>query len=536
MPLLFLYLAKLFICLAATYLFYRILLQRLTFYNLNRWFLLGYSFLSFFIPFINISPVVEQHNLSAFTLVQAIPVIDDLSNKNTGSVSAPASSWDVWHLLLVVYLAGATVMLARLVVQYISYTSISRSAQLLSLHPVCLYSVDKNIIPFSFGRAVFINPALHNPGELQEILRHEYVHVRQKHTMDIIWTELLCMLNWYNPFAWLIRQGIRENLEFIADHKVLEEGIEKKRYQYLLLKVMDCPLFPIAASFNFSSLKKRIHMMNKVKTAKVHLVKFLFVLPLLAVLLLAFRIAANKEGSNFPDQHATVSGIVMQSGSYKPLSNVRFTESFSQMQGTTDERGYYTFTIRVAAYPQKLHMLFTKEGYKNMESNATLSNNKNLNELNQAMFIGMVQQTAGDLSSSFVHALMLPEKTGQQDNYELVAKAFGNMKQYKEEVILVEKESADSDKPYQVVNGHTYLVSARGGTASVDTITDIVMVDGKKMTGKEVNEKFTRKMITNIGAMNKEIAQKKYGIDQDVMVIYLNTKPDWDSIPNTPRK
>ena len=135
----------------------------------------------------------------------------------------------------------------------------------------------------------FYEPAPACQDELKEIIRHEFIHVKQKHTLDIIWGELLCILNWYNPIAWLIRKSIRQNLEFIADNKVLQSGIDKKEYQYLLLKVIGVSHFSIATQFNFSSLKKRIAMMNKIKSARVHLLKFLFMLPLIAVLLLAFR-------------------------------------------------------------------------------------------------------------------------------------------------------------------------------------------------------------------------------------------------------
>jgi hypothetical protein len=97
------------------------------------------------------------------------------------------------------------------------------------------------------------------------------------------------VLNWYNPAAWLIRNAIRQNLEFIADDKVIQSGMDRKQYQYLLLKVIGNNHFSIANNFNFSSLKKRIAMMNKIKTNRIHLMKFLVIFPLLAVLLLSFR-------------------------------------------------------------------------------------------------------------------------------------------------------------------------------------------------------------------------------------------------------
>jgi beta-lactamase regulating signal transducer with metallopeptidase domain len=94
------------------------------------------------------------------------------------------------------------------------------------------------------------------------------VHVRQKHTVDILLAELLTIVNWYNPFVWLIRYSIRQNLEFIADCEVLKKGLDKKSYQYHLLSVMGQVEYKLANNFNFSSLKKRIVMMNKLRSAR----------------------------------------------------------------------------------------------------------------------------------------------------------------------------------------------------------------------------------------------------------------------------
>jgi hypothetical protein len=154
---------------------------------------------------------------------------------------------------------------------------------------VRIYQVDEKIVPFSFGNAIYINQGLHTEKEYEEIILHEYVHIRQRHSVDILFAELLCVFAWYNPFAWLIRHAVRQNLEFIADGKVLEKGFDRKGYQYHLLKVIGEPKYRLATNFNFSSLKKRIVMMNKIRSTRVHLVKFLFIVPLLGVLLVAFR-------------------------------------------------------------------------------------------------------------------------------------------------------------------------------------------------------------------------------------------------------
>ena len=281
MPTAFIYLLKLSVSLAIVFLFYQLVLRKLTFYNWNRWYLLCYTALSFIIPFIDITPALHNNELTDSTMVQWVPL---LYNKSTSGTLL-----SVWNILSLLIVAGMLVMLIRFLIQLISFRQMRKKAILISGDDINLYQVNESIIPFSFGNAVFINRHLHTAEELEEIIRHEFVHVKQRHSIDIIFSEILCLLNWYNPFAWMIRAAIRQNLEFVADNQVLENGINKKQYQYLLLKVIGNDQFSIAQKFNFSSLKKRIAMMNKNKSAKMHLLRFLFLLPVLAVILISFR-------------------------------------------------------------------------------------------------------------------------------------------------------------------------------------------------------------------------------------------------------
>ena len=301
------YFLKLSVSLSVIYLFYYFILRRLTFYHHNRWYLSGYSLLCFFIALVNINPVLEKNQLLDNEIVKAFPTVHDLTAAPGDPIVSTSQGWSLWHWVVLIFLPGFLLLVVRLILQYISFYRIKNKAELLTDGPLKLYQVNKAIIPFSFGNSIFINQSQHEEQEIKEIIRHEFVHVRQKHTIDIIWSELLCALNWFNPFAWLLRKAIRQNLEFIADHNVLESGMDKKQYQYLLLKVIGISQFSIANQFNFSSLKKRIAMMNKIKTARVQLIKSLFVLPVIAMLLLAFRsqmnntVAARQETLNALD-------------------------------------------------------------------------------------------------------------------------------------------------------------------------------------------------------------------------------------------
>ena len=290
MSLLIQYLVKLSISLAVVWLFYQFILRRLTFYNSNRWYLLAYTMLSFFIPFVNISSLIENRSSD---IIQFVPSVHQYTNVLEEASHCPVPLWstqyDKWDFIGFGLMIVAVVLLLRFVLRYLSFLKIQRNATLISEDGVKIYQVDDNIIPFSFGNSIFINSNLHTEAELEEIVRHEFVHVRQRHTLDIIWAEMLCIINWYNPFAWLLKRSIRQNLEFIADNKVIGNGINKKQYQYLLLKVIGNNQFSIATQFNFSSLKKRIVMMNKTKSAKRQVGRFLFLVPVLAIILLSFR-------------------------------------------------------------------------------------------------------------------------------------------------------------------------------------------------------------------------------------------------------
>lgn len=286
MPFIFSYLLKLSLSLGVVFLFYHFVLRRLTFYTWNRWYLMGYSLMCFFLPFIDISLALEGSEMKNSPVVNWVPVLGEQIQLNKDEQRIGLSGWDY---ALLVLLAGVVVMLIRLGIQLISIHRMRNRSSLISKDGIRVYQVDAPIIPFSFGDSIFINQQQHSSSELEEIIRHEFVHVKQKHSVDILWGELLCLFNWYNPFAWLLKKSIRQNLEFIADRQVLEQGMDRKEYQYLLLKVIGNNHFSIANQFNFSSLKKRIAMMNKLRSTKVHLVKFMFVLPLVSVMLLAFR-------------------------------------------------------------------------------------------------------------------------------------------------------------------------------------------------------------------------------------------------------
>ena len=121
---------------------------------------------------------------------------------------------------------------------------------------VAVIAVDKEISPFSFFNAIYINPGLHNTQEISQILLHEQTHVKQLHSVDVMASEMLTMVFWFNPAVWLLKREIRQNLEFLADNNVLKSGFDSRIYQYHLLQLAyQTPNLELTNKFNVSPLK-----------------------------------------------------------------------------------------------------------------------------------------------------------------------------------------------------------------------------------------------------------------------------------------
>ena len=142
--------------------------------------------------------------------------------------------------------------------------------------------------PFSFFKYIVFNKTQFNDTELTHIINHEKVHAKQYHSLDIILVQLASALFWFNPFIWLYKKEIQQNLEFIADKEAQNISKCEKSYQTLLLK-SSVPNYQLVLANNFynSLIKKRIVMLHKSKSNNLKMWKYALVLPVLAVFLMS---------------------------------------------------------------------------------------------------------------------------------------------------------------------------------------------------------------------------------------------------------
>jgi hypothetical protein len=128
MPSIIFYILKLSVALAAVHIFYQLVLRRLTFYNWNRWYLLVYTILAFLIPFINITPILESNEWADIRIIKWVPAItenDSLQNIHDNAVT----NLTAWNIMTLVFFTGMLFLLARLVIQFISFYRMKKRAK-----------------------------------------------------------------------------------------------------------------------------------------------------------------------------------------------------------------------------------------------------------------------------------------------------------------------------------------------------------------------------------------------------------------------
>ncbi len=331
------YLTHAGLLLSACFIYYWLLLRNETHFTLNRWILLGCLASSLLLPLMTVpagwslrealtveeaAPLAEAEK-AATAAVKPTPMPSakttlkedakaetkqvtevGLEQAEEASPSAaedvtvvgtalPAKKIDWFRLFWWVYLAGVAIFGLHFLVQfgYLVWKVIRHPG--FDAGGFHLVELEEDAAPYSFWNRVFLNPDRYDPETYHQIVQHEAVHVRQRHSLDLFLAELVVVVQWCNPFAWLYRRAIENNLEFLTDAEVLRQGEDPVGYQMSLVRVA-VPNYPLGltTSYNQSLLEKRIAMMKTKKSSLASGWKYLTIVPLLLLSMLQFNAVA----------------------------------------------------------------------------------------------------------------------------------------------------------------------------------------------------------------------------------------------------
>ena len=286
----FIYILKSSVCLVLFYLFFRLLLSKETFHRFNRMALLGVLFFSLLIPCIEVTTRHQVEVQQAMLSIEQLLLMaeSEPTPVEVGAVQeTPAISWV--QIVLLVYLAGILFLVCRNIYSLICLFRLVHSGKHEKLEKgVTLVVHNQEIAPFSWMNYIVISRKdLEENG--REILIHEMAHIHHRHSVDLLVADICIFFQWFNPGAWLLKQELQNIHEYEADETVINEGVNAKEYQLLLIKkAVGTRLYSMANSFNHSKLKKRITMMLKEKSNPWARLKYLYVLPLAAIAVTAF--------------------------------------------------------------------------------------------------------------------------------------------------------------------------------------------------------------------------------------------------------
>jgi hypothetical protein len=273
------YLLEANIYLSVFYLLYFILLNKETHYKLNRVYLLVSCVVAYIIP------VIQIGSLKPYSDDSLRQVVTIVANPNFKTLAVAASRhFSMQDYLLIAYITGAVIMLTVLVLKFIQLYKLTNAQNSLLDNKYKLIKLENSNTAFSFFNYVFIGTKVSGT---DTIIRHELVHINQKHSLDIVFLELIKIINWFNPFIYLLQRSLKTIHEYIADEQTAAFENDALTYSsFLVNNAYGISGTSITHSFfNYNLLKKRIIMLNQKRSGNLARLKYLIVIPVCAGLL-----------------------------------------------------------------------------------------------------------------------------------------------------------------------------------------------------------------------------------------------------------
>ena len=279
------YQIKVGLCLIAFYLVWKLLLSRETFHRFNRVALLVIMALALVLPWIRLSLDASAPVVGGMVVLDEL-LVTPASAAQSGQVN---SFWNVMNIANMLYFIGMALVASWLLhSQWNLHRLLRKGRKELLPGGITLHIVPGDQAPFSYLKHIVINEQDYQDNP-REILVHEQAHIGLRHSWDVMFMGVVTLFQWWNPAAWLLFRELRQVHEYEADEAVVNQGVDVKQYQLLLIrKSVGDQLFSMANNFNYQSLKKRIRMMTINRSNRWKRLGALAAVPVIALALLAF--------------------------------------------------------------------------------------------------------------------------------------------------------------------------------------------------------------------------------------------------------
>jgi len=271
------YLMQSTLSLVIFYGFYVLLFKKEAYFVFNRLYLLAAIIISIFLPLITFSIpelVIENSNnviitapiysIVEYTLSEVI-IYGDAVNLSEKGWYNNLSFFDIFILI---YIVGSAIAFFNTVLRLYQLSKFFKKSKVIIHQGLKVIFTTPGTPVFSFFNYIFINKSLlGNDKEIDKIIEHEKIHIRQNHSLDLLIAEIISIIQWYNPIVYLLKKSLKENHEFIADNNVVVEYPDISAYMKLLIEHSSIVKTNILThNFSYSLLKRRLFMIKKTKS------------------------------------------------------------------------------------------------------------------------------------------------------------------------------------------------------------------------------------------------------------------------------
>lgn len=320
-----LYFGKMILCSAVMFAYYLLFLKDKTFHHYNRFYLLSSVVVSLVLPLIKVSYFTIETNKNLYLLLSRF------NQNQSQTTNYDITIYSVFYAIIGVV---SVALLIRLILGILKINSIKKQFPKETIEGIKFYQTNLNNAPFSFFRNLFWKKSIEiNSPVGQQILKHEMVHIEQKHSWDKLLMQVSRSVFWFNPVFYFINKEINLIHEYLADKKAVKKSDTRAFAQMLLESHFSGSVIPVTSPFLSSNLKKRLTMLTKNQT-KYSYARKLFALPILFFMVFAYMVNAKNKEITETNKAIEIAVNEMKNDTIKPKASEFDSSSMSHQKQT----------------------------------------------------------------------------------------------------------------------------------------------------------------------------------------------------------
>lgn len=425
------YLGKMILCSGVMFAYYLLFLKDKTFHHYNRFYLLLTVIISLVLPLIKVSYFTIETNQNFYLL---------LSQLNQNQLQKSTNDLTIYQILYAIIGVVSIILLVILILGIAKIQSIKNKFPNETIEGIKFYQTNLNNAPFSFFRNLFWKQSIQLDSPVgQQILKHEMVHIQQKHSWDKLLMQTVKSVFWFNPVFYFINKEINLIHEYLADNKAVKKADTRAFAQMLLESHFSGSVIPVTSPFLSSNLKKRLKMLTKNQT-KYSYARKLFALPILFFMVFAYMVNAKNKEITETNKAIEIAVNELKNDTIKPQT--------SELDSLSAEHQTQTRVYSEALQEDHLKMsvISKKMAEKGKELSALKKAKKDETPEYKALEKDL-ETLAGQMENIVTSDNYKNNIKGLENNAEAVAKIYDSP-EFKKRIADVEKKAKETEAYY----------------------------------------------------------------------------------------